>query len=152
MYDDLVYESKKVIVGRSQITSTHSIVFNDKVVLHAGFPVIYFEMPGRWFNVVKVRNLQGQHTGYYCDITIPLKRLRDGSVKVSDLFLDLWVSPDLRYKVLDQDELEEAMEKGWISRRLYDRAKKELKKLVALVERKEFPPRIVRQLEDRLKF
>jgi predicted RNA-binding protein associated with RNAse of E/G family len=150
MYDDLVYESKKVIVGRSQITSTHSIVFDGKTVLHAGFPVIYFELPGKWFNVVKVRNLQGEHTGYYCDITTPLKRLRDGSVKISDLFLDLWVSPDLKYKVLDQDELEGAMEKGWIPTQLYKRAKKELKKLVTLVERKEFPPRIVKQLEERL--
>jgi GrpB-like predicted nucleotidyltransferase (UPF0157 family)/predicted RNA-binding protein associated with RNAse of E/G family len=151
MYDDLVCQSRKVIVGRSQITSTHSIEFDGKTVLQAGFPITYFELAGKWFNVVKVRNLRGEHTGYYCDITTPPKLLKDGSVEITDLFLDLWVSPDLRYRVLDQDELEEALKKGWISEQLHARAKRELKKLVTLVEMKDFPPRLVRQLEKRLK-
>jgi GrpB-like predicted nucleotidyltransferase (UPF0157 family)/predicted RNA-binding protein associated with RNAse of E/G family len=151
MYDDLVYLSRKAIVGRSQITSAHSIVFDGKTVLQAGFPITYFELWGKWFNVVKVRDLHGEHTGYYCDITTPPKRCEDGSVEVTDLFLDLWVSPNLERRVLDEEELEEALEKGWISRQLYVRAKKELKKLVALVKQKEFPPRRVRQLEERLK-
>jgi predicted RNA-binding protein associated with RNAse of E/G family len=151
MYDDLVYQSRKVIVGRSQITSTHSIEFDGKTVLQAGFPITYFELVGKWFNVVKVRNLRGEHTGYYCDITTPPKLLKDGSIEITDLFLDLWVSPDLRYRVLDQDELKEALKKGWISEQLHARAKRELKKLVTLVEMKDFPPRPVRQLEKRLK-
>jgi GrpB-like predicted nucleotidyltransferase (UPF0157 family)/protein associated with RNAse G/E len=151
MYDDLVYRSNKVIVGKSKITSSHSIVFDGKSVLSAGFPIVYFELIGKWFNIVKIRNMQGRHTGYYCDVTTPPKLLEDGSVELTDLFLDLWVSPDLRYKVLDEDELEEALEKGWIEKQLYDRAKKELRKLVTLVERGRFPPKLVRQLEDRLK-
>jgi len=53
--------------------------------------------------------------------------------------------------VLDQDELEEALKKGWIPEQLHARAKRELQKLVALVEMKDFPPRLVRQLEKRLK-
>jgi predicted RNA-binding protein associated with RNAse of E/G family len=150
-YDDLIYQSRKVIVGRSQAISMHSIEFDGKVVSQAGFPITYFELMGRWFNVVKVRNLRGEHTGYYCDITTPPKLLKDGSVEITDLFLDLWVSPDLRYMVLDQDELEEALKKGWVSEQLYVRANRELKKLVALVEMKDFPPRSVRQLEKRLK-
>jgi len=151
MYDELVYRSNKVIVGESQITSAHSIVFDGKSVLSAGFPIVYFELIGKWFNIVKVRNMQGKHTGYYCDVTTPPKLLEDGSVELTDLFLDLWVSPDLKYKVLDEDELEEALEKGRIEKQLYDKAKKELRKLVALVERGRFPPKLVRQLENRLK-
>lgn len=151
MYDDLVCQSRKVIVGRSQITSTHSIEFDGKMVSQAGFPITYFELVGKWFSIVNVRNLRGEHTGYYCDITTPPKLLKDGSIEITDLFLDLWVSPDLRYRVLDQDELEEALKKGWISEQLHARAKRELKKLVASVETKDFPPRPVRQLEQRLK-
>jgi GrpB-like predicted nucleotidyltransferase (UPF0157 family)/predicted RNA-binding protein associated with RNAse of E/G family len=151
MYDDQVYNSKKIVVGKSQITSTHSIVFDGKLVLSAGFPIVYFELTGRWFNIVKIRNLQGTHTGYYCDITTPPRLLRDGSIELTDLFLDLWVSPDLRYKVLDKDELEEALEKGWVEKQLHDKAKKELKKLITLVENGGFPPKLVRRLEERLK-
>jgi GrpB-like predicted nucleotidyltransferase (UPF0157 family)/predicted RNA-binding protein associated with RNAse of E/G family len=150
MYDDLIYKSKRIIIGKSQITSAHSIQFDDKLVLIAGFPIVYFELIGKWFNVVKIRDLRGKHTGYYCDISTPPRLLEDGSVEVTDLFLDIWVSPDLRYKVLDQDELEEAIEKKWISKDLYVRAKKELKKLIERVEQKEFPPRLVRHLEEKL--
>jgi len=149
-YDDLIYKSKRIIVGKSQITSAHSIQFDDKLVLTAGFPTVYFELIGKWFNVVKIRDLKGKHTGYYCDISTPLRLLEDGSVEATDLFLDIWVSPDLRYKVLDQNEFEEAIEKKWISKHLYERAKMELKKLIELVEQKEFPPRLVRHLEERL--
>ena len=147
-YDDLVYESRKVLVGRSQAVSAHSIEFDGKVVSQAGFPLTYFELVGKWFTVVKVRNLRGEHTGYYCDINTPPKLLKDGSVEITDLFLDLWVSPDLRYMVLDQDELEEALKKGWISKQLYVRAKRELKKLVALVEMKDlYNKELVTKLE-----
>jgi len=151
MYDDLVYSSDKVIVGRSRVTSVHSISFDGKTVLSAGFPIVYFELVGKWFSVVKVRDLRGRFTGYYCDICTPPKLLKDGSIEVTDLFLDLWVSPDLRYRVLDEDELEEALRNNRISKRLYQRARIELKRLVASVERKKFPPRLVRQLEERLK-
>jgi GrpB-like predicted nucleotidyltransferase (UPF0157 family)/predicted RNA-binding protein associated with RNAse of E/G family len=151
MHDELIYRSKKVIVGRSQITSSHSITFDGESVLSAGFPMVYFELVGKWFNVIKIRNLQGKHTGYYCDIATPPKLLEDGSIETTDLFLDLWVSPDLRYRVLDDKELDEALKKGWITKQLYQKAKKELKKLAALVEQRKFPPLLVRQLEEGLR-
>jgi GrpB-like predicted nucleotidyltransferase (UPF0157 family)/predicted RNA-binding protein associated with RNAse of E/G family len=151
MYDELVFKSKRVIAGRSQVTSTHSIMFDGKTVLKAGFPITYFELTGKWFNVVKVRNLRGRHTGYYCDIATPPKLLKDGSVELTDLFLDLWVSPDLKYKVLDEEELEDALKNGWISKGLYETAKRELQKLVAMVEKRKFPPQLIRRLEDKLR-
>lgn len=74
----------------------------------------------------------------------------DGDVELTDLFLDLWVSPDLKYKVLDEEELEEAFSKAWITKPLYDRAKKELRKLIGVVKRGKFPPYSVRCLEEKL--
>jgi len=151
MYDELVFKSERVTVAKSQATSTHSITFDDKAVLKAGFPITYFELTGKWFSVVKVRNLRGTHTGYYCDIATPPKLLKDGSVEITDLFLDLWVSPDLKYKVLDEEELEDALQNRWISKELYETAKKQLQKLIAMVEHRKFPPHLIRRLEDKLK-
>mgnify|MGYP001067710696 CR=1 FL=1 len=148
--DDLVYRSKGIIVGRSKITSAHSVMFDDRVVLKRGFPIIYFELLDHWFSIVKVRDLQGRHTGYYCDIATPPRQLKDGALEFTDLFLDLWVSPDLRYKVLDEEELEDAFRRGWIRKQLYDRAKRELKRLVRTVERGDFPPYLVKRLEAKL--
>jgi len=64
--------------------------------------------------------------------------------------LDLWVSPDLRYKVLDEEELENAFLEGWITKQLYGKAKEELKKLVSVVKKEKFPPYSVKYLEWKL--
>lgn len=74
----------------------------------------------------------------------------DGGVELADLFLDLWVSPDLRYEVLDEEESENAFRKGWVTKQLYGKAKKELKNLINVVEQGKFPPYYVKHLESKL--
>jgi predicted RNA-binding protein associated with RNAse of E/G family len=150
LHDDLVYRSKEVIVGKSQIRSAHSVVFDGKTVLTSGYQIVYFEMMRKWFSVGKIRDLNGKHTGYYCDIITPPRLLEDGALEITDLFLDLWVSPDLRYEVLDEEELEDAVEKGWITKQLYEKSRIELAKLVTSVKRGDFPPPLVKYLEMQL--
>ncbi|MEM3701084.1 MAG: DUF402 domain-containing protein [Candidatus Bathyarchaeia archaeon] len=151
IYDDLIYRSEKVIVSKGQITSAHSITFDGEIVLARGFQIVYFDLIGKWFGVGKIRNLQGKHTGYYCDIVKPPRFLADGGIELTDLFLDLWVSPDLRFKVLDEEELENALHNGWITKGLYDKAKKELNKLINMVKQGKFPPYPVKLLEKKLR-
>jgi len=150
LYDELIYRSRRTIVGRSQITSTHSVTFDGEVVLAPGFQIVYFEVMGKWFTIGKIRNLQGRHTGYYCDIVSAPRLIKNGGVELTDLFLDLWVSTDLRYKILDEDELENAFAKKWITKQLYDKAKEQLTELIDVVERRRFPPRHVKYLERKL--
>jgi len=150
IHDDLVYKSEKVIVGKGEITSEHSVVFDGEVVLSRGFQIVYFELMGKWFTIGKIRDLQGRYTGYYCDIVTPPRLLDDGGVELTDLFLDLWVSPDLRFKVLDEEELENAFSKGWITKQLYDKAKEELEKLIHIVRQGKFPPYPIKCLEKKL--
>lgn len=150
LYDDLVYRSEKVIVAKSIITSDNSVIFDGEVVLTRGFQIVYFELTGKWFAIGKIRDMQGRHTGYYCDIVTPPRLLEDGGIELTDLFLDLWVSPDLRYKILDEEELENAYRKGWIPKQLYEKAKKELNKLVHIVKQRKFPPYYIRHLEKEL--
>lgn len=126
-------------------------MFNDEVVLAPGFQIVYFELMGKWFTVGKIRDLHGRHTGYYCDIVTPPRLSEDGGVELTDLFLDLWVSPELGYKVLDEGELEEAFRRGWITKLLHDRAIRELKKLVHQVDKRDFPPVQVKRLEEKLR-
>jgi GrpB-like predicted nucleotidyltransferase (UPF0157 family)/predicted RNA-binding protein associated with RNAse of E/G family len=148
--DKLVYRSRRVVVGEGRIASVHRVVFDGEVVMAPGYQIVYFELIGKWFSVGKIRDVQGKFKGYYCDIVTPPRLLADGGLELTDLFLDLWVSPDLRYKVLDEEELEEAYRKGWIVEQLYERAKKELKRLVASVEKQEFPLQAVKRLEAKL--
>ncbi len=151
LWSELVYRSEKVIVGKSEITSTHRVTFDGEVVLAPGFKIFHFDLVGKWFDIGKIRDLNGKHTGYYCDIATPPRPLEDGGIELTDLFLDLWVSPDLRYKILYEEELEDAFCKGWITKQLRDKAKEELKKLIRRVDHKNFPPYEVKQLEKKLR-
>ena len=148
--DDLVYRSKGIIVGKSQIRSANSVVFDGKTVLAPGYLIVYFELMRKWFSVGKIRDSSGKHTGHYCDIISPPRLLEDGGVEITDLFLDLWVAPDLRYKVLDEEELEDALKKGWITEQLYEKARVELEKLITSVRQGNFPPPLVKRLEMKL--
>jgi len=148
--DELVFRSDQMIVGKSHVTSVNSVIFDGKTVLARGFSITYFQFLDKWFTIVKIRNLQGEHTGYYCDIVLP-PRLLGEWVEITDLFLDLWVSPDLKYRILDEDEFEEALQKKWIDKEIYEKARMELQRLISKVENKRFPPYLVKDLERKLR-
>lgn len=62
----------------------------------------YFD---RWYNVFQVYSKDGALKGWYCNITKPAVVTGDELTFV-DLALDLWVWPDMRYLVLDEDEFD----------------------------------------------
>jgi predicted RNA-binding protein associated with RNAse of E/G family len=151
VYNELVYRDESVVVAKYVTPTRKSVIFDREVVLAAGYQVTYFELPGQWFTVCKIRNIEGKHTGYYCDIATPPQFFED-RIEQTDLFLDLWVFPDLtRHQILDEDELEAALANSWIEKPLYDRAKQEARKLISEVEAGRFPPMAVKNLEERLR-
>lgn len=63
----------------------------------------YFD---RWYNVFQVYSEAGALKGWYCNVTKPA-RVDGDELTFVDLALDLWVWPDRRYLVLDEDEFDE---------------------------------------------
>jgi len=63
----------------------------------------YFD---RWYNVFQVYSEAGDLKGWYCNITKPAE-VHDDELTFVDLALDLWVWPDMRYLVLDEDEFDD---------------------------------------------
>ncbi len=60
----------------------------------------------RWYNVFEIHDRDTDDLkGWYCNVCRPAT-LGDGTVSYVDLALDLWVSPEGRQTVLDQDEFE----------------------------------------------
>ena len=58
----------------------------------------------RWYNIFEIHAGEGDTLrGWYCNITRPANILSD-RLEYVDLFLDLWVSPDGRQTVLDEEE------------------------------------------------
>jgi len=60
----------------------------------------------RWYNIFEIHDRDdGILKGYYCNVGKPAV-IADGQVSYVDLALDLWVTPDGRQQVLDEDEFE----------------------------------------------
>ncbi len=60
----------------------------------------------RWYNIFEIYDRDdGTLKGWYCNVCQPAV-IEAGSVSYVDLALDLWVAPDGRQTVLDEDELQ----------------------------------------------
>ena len=76
---------------------------------------------------------------WYCDII-------DAQIKAEeyilvDLLVDIKVYPDGRYEILDEEELDEALNQGLITKEQKDEALNKLNALLETIKKGEFPPR-----------
>jgi len=80
---------------------------------------------------------------WYIDIIEAETDEVNNSITLIDLLLDVKVFPDGSYVVLDLDELEESLEKGYINNRQYEMSLKNSKKITDMIEQEIFPPKFV---------
>ena len=63
----------------------------------------------RWYNIFEIYDRDdGKLKGWYCNIGKPAA-LTDSTVSYVDLALDLWISPDGKQTVLDEDEFDDLL-------------------------------------------
>ena len=121
-----------------------------RVAVGKGYLAEWIIFRERWYDVGKFYDSKSRLTGYYCDIIRPVARLLSNVTRTSiitDLFLDLWITPDGEYVVLDEDELDRALMKHVISSSLAGRARRELQFLVQLTKSGRFPPASIRKIQ-----
>lgn len=117
-----------------------------RTITENGYRGMLFEFVDDWYEIIKIWNHEGEFVGYYCNINFPPTRF-EGGYEAIDLFLDLWVSPNLAYHILDEEELVEAVEMGLVDGKTELKAREVLKKLIDVVESGEFPPAIVNEYD-----
>lgn len=84
----------------------------------------------RWYTVFEIRAARDDALkGWYCNITRPAQ-IEAGDIRSVDLALDLWVYPDGRALVLDEDEFQ-ALALAPAERRAAEAALAELLELAA---------------------
>lgn len=74
--------------------------------------VYFFAEP---FNILEFQDAAGNLLGYYSDIGEPARKLAPGKYEMTDLYLDVWLSPEGQLLELDWDEFEEALQKKIIN-------------------------------------
>jgi uncharacterized protein len=92
----------------------------------------------RWYNVFRFLEPDGRLRNFYCNVNMPPEF--DGSVlSYVDLDIDIIVSPDLSYEILDMDEFEINAERYQYPLEIRARARRALEELLALIEARAFP-------------
>jgi predicted RNA-binding protein associated with RNAse of E/G family len=117
----------------------------DRVVLEAGSDAVWFTYPEVWHDIGRFHLADDEFTGIYANILTPPVIRSRGNWETTDLFLDVWVDPDGTLTILDEDQLAEAEEEGWISEALARRAREEANWIVREHEAGRWPPPIVHE-------
>ncbi len=140
----LIWEDAEVkITFSTDLTFDPPLRINDEVVLETGSQVIWFTFPGAWHDIGLFHRADGTFTGTYANILTPCAFEEAGTWRTTDLFLDVWTDPAGRLQILDEDELEEAEKRGWVTEEVAQRARAEAQTLKQQAEAGFWPPPVV---------
>lgn len=137
----LVRETPEVIVTLMERTPLERTAYVDgRPHLEPGSPIVWFTFPGLWHDIGRFHLADGTFTGYYANILTPVRLLGPQAWETTDLFLDVWLGLDGRPSILDEDELREAEEKGWVDDATAAAARAEAGRLITLAGHGAWPP------------
>lgn len=121
-----------------------------RTVLEPGSPAVWFTFPGRWHDIGRFHDADGRFTGIYANVLTPCVLHPPGPDPeepirwdTTDLFLDVWLAPDGSVRVLDRDDLEEAVQEGHVTAQLAGTARTETRRILADLEAGTWPPPVV---------
>lgn len=134
--DDVIVEANDEVI----ITKWNTL--NPKTTFDHGSSC-YFLKEG--IKVSKFYRADGSLLYWYCDIVDYEYRAEDNTVTVTDLLADVIIYPDGRVKVMDLDELAEALEHQLITPVLMSACLRRLHQLLSLIDRDKFD-----RLQDKL--
>lgn len=151
--DRLETYSQRLLLARDDVyvtflehvASRQALRLDGETILEPGSPIVWFTFPGAWHDVGRFHDVGGRFTGYYADILRPVRFLSAREWEVTDLFLDVWLGADATTaRLLDEDELEQALSRGWIDEDTARTARREAERLLSDAAAGRWPPPVVR--------
>lgn len=91
------------------------------IIAEPGYTWVTRWEAGKPYIITKFLNAEGELAGVYCDISRPVEREEDGFT-FDDMYLDVWMVPGQEPVILDEDELKEAVQSGYITQAEAERA------------------------------
>ncbi len=135
--DQILYQDREVIVTR-----WHTL--KPKKTLHHGYSCYFTE---RGYKVSKFYDHSGNLISWYCDIVSHTYDEEQNSYVFTDLLVDVIVYPDGFVRVVDLDELADALRDGTISSKEAETALRHLDKLLGVIYSGHFD-RLMKYIED----
>jgi len=102
----LIYRSRAQLILQAEVA--HPGAYNFVTLEHGD---VFFERYWfhRWYNIFSIYDAEERFKGWYANISTPITF--DGeTIRYTDLDLDLWVWPDRRFVILDEDEFARRVE------------------------------------------
>ena len=129
----------KVTLAR-KLTVDRPLRIGGEVVLETGSDVVWLTFPGVWHDLGRFHTADGRFRGFYANVLTPPTFHPGGVWRTTDLFLDVWLPPDGAPTVLDRDQLDEALRRGWIDEATAERAMREVDDILAAFRGGRWPP------------
>jgi len=144
VYDQRVVQARDdVIITLSEPLDLESpMLHGGEVMLERGSLALWFTFPGLWHDIGHFHRADGTFTGIYANILTP-PQIEEGLWHTTDLFLDVWWPGGGEPVILDEDELEAALEAGHIETDTAERARVEAERLIAAADNGDWPPPVV---------
>lgn len=115
-----------------------------RVAAEDGSSIVWFTFPGLWHDVGRFHRADGTFTGLYANVLTPVEMSGPHEWATTDLFLDVWLD-DRGARVLDEDELDEALARAWIDAPTAACARREAQRIVREIESGLWPPASVHE-------
>lgn len=149
--DDRIFDQRVVLEGEGVIVTlsqplelAQPMTDGSRVMLENGSLALWFTFPGEWHDIGLFHLADNTLTGLYANILTP-PQIAGDVWHTTDLFLDLWWPSGEEVELLDEDELEEALERGVIDHETARLARAEAERLLGLARAGAWPPPVVHE-------
>lgn len=141
--DELIADFGDVVVAKSRFEGMLTPLRVEGIeVIRNGYTMVYFAFVGKNYDVLKVYDENGNFKGLYVDV-LAYTRREGNTIEMLDLFLDVFIFPDGRVFLLDEDELEMALNYGLIDKETFDFAYRVAREIMEKIRSGQFPPEVV---------
>ena len=125
---------------------TRASLVDGAPILEPGSPIVWFTFPDARHDVGRFHLADGTFTGLYANVLTPVEGIDGSEWSTTDLFLDVWLPADgSPARLLDQDELEHALRRGWIDQATAATAIAEAARLADAARAGTWPPPAVHE-------
>jgi predicted RNA-binding protein associated with RNAse of E/G family len=143
---DLVhYEDGCIITLMERTPLPAPVHAGGTMILEPDAPVVWFTFEGAWHDIGRFHDARDGFTGWYANILEPVRFRSPLAWETTDLFLDIWHDRTGGTALLDEDELDEALARGWIDGAAGAAARAEAERLLEAAAAGSWPPPIARE-------
>ncbi len=114
------------------------------ITVGSGGAILWYLFPGRPFEVAAVHDASGHRLGYYTNF-IRTPSIEPGRWDLTDLYLDVWQGSGEQARLLDAEDLAQAVTSGVIDAEEARGVEAEAEAILRAAQNGRWPPRLVRE-------